>query len=264
MAAIEVLSGSWAGGASADSPITMAQGDTLQIRNAAIDQRPMLTQVWGNTTSDASIRIRSPNFHDNVEGIRIRLESAEIVPQLPWAVQQMLTPQDTLNVTTVEGVGASEVRDFGFLIYYPELPGIQARLVGYEELQNVVDIKPVRVTIATTPSINWQGNARITQDEDLLRANTDYAVLGYDVDRSCNAIGIRGVDTGNLRIGGPGDNNARWVTTNWFTLLTEKLGKPCIPVFNSANKNGLFIDVVRSESGAAVTVTLYLGRFRQA
>jgi hypothetical protein len=263
MAAFEVLSGSWSAGQAAGTAITMATGDSLQIRNAPIDSRPIIAQLWGMSTSDASIRVRSPNMHDNVEGLRVRLEAGVVFPELPWTPVQQLVPQDTLTVTTVDAVPTSEVRDLGMLIYYPTLPGIEGRFLAPDEVKNrAVDLHPTRVTISTTAGINWQGSKAITADQDLLRANTDYAILGYALDNRCASIGIRGVDFGNVRIGGPGDHTRLSGTKDWFLNLSNRLGVPAVPVFNSANKNGIFVDVVRSEAAASVTITFYLARLK--
>ena len=65
----------------------------------------------------------------------------------------------------------------------------------------------------------------------------------------------RGADTGNLGIGGPGNETLRHVTREWFVRLTERFGIPLIPVFNYANKAGILLDGAQDENGADTTVT---------
>jgi hypothetical protein len=47
-------------------------------------------------------------------------------------------------------------------------------------------------------------------------------------------------------------------TSAWFSRLSNFTGYPCIPVFNSANKNNIFIDVLANQTGPVVGVALML------
>ena len=76
----------------------------------------------------------------------------------------------------------------------------------------------------------------------------------------CAAICLRGPDTGNLRCSVPGEP-ALWHHTNyWFKRLSVGYGFPLIPVINSANKAGIFIENVQDQALTAVPFALVLAR----
>jgi len=102
----------------------------------------------------------------------------------------------------------------------------------------------------------------ITTTENLLHANTDYAVLGYIVDVAVCLFGVKGVDTGNLRICGPGVLRSE-VTSEYFARLSDETGMPTIPVINSANQGSIFASASAVATGAAIKGQLILGQLSQ-
>ena len=91
-----------------------------------------------------------------------------------------------------------------------------------------------------------------------MKANTDYALVGYLIDVECAAVRWRGADTGNLGVGGPGDELGRDYTSDWFMRLSRHYGMPLVPVFNSANKAGVLLDLADDENAVAHTITSLL------
>lgn len=256
MAALELISGRFPASAAADSDITMASGDSLTIRNAAQDSNIWLVQVWGDSDQDTEVRIRSPMLHDNVDGIRLKVEAGQIDPLLPDFVIQRLFPQDTLTVNNADAIGSTNFLTYHMLVYYENLPGIDARFIDLQTLREKArHVTVIRNSLALTASSNYTGAEAINADVDLLRANTDYAILGYLVDTPIGAVRYRGVDFGSLGIGGPGNVMDRDMTANWFLKLTGFTGIPLIPVFNSANKAGVQIDGLMGETGGTVEVS---------
>jgi hypothetical protein len=117
------------------------------------------------------------------------------------------------------------------LVYYPELPGIQQRLIDPQTVQSrFVNhlTQEISVTAGTTAGTYATATA-INATYDTLKANTDYAILGGSVTipaastsasrRACS-IGIRGADTGNLRIGFPNESIHKGVSRDWLTCHT--------------------------------------------
>jgi hypothetical protein len=116
----------------------------------------------------------------------------------------------------------------------------------------------VEDTVTATVASAYSGPRALNAASDLLKADTEYAVLGAVTGVLGGVLTLRGVDTGNLRAGIPclsGDSN--W-TSNFFGLLSEANDLPCIPVINSANRAGIFIELVQNENLAAVPFSLNL------
>ena len=113
----------------------------------------------------------------------------------------------------------------------------------------------VENTLALGTSGDYSGEEAINSEFDQLKANTDYALLGYNVSVICNAVRWRGSDLGNLGVGGPGNAVDKNMTTNWFVDLSKKTGIPLIPVFNSANKGAILVDGQQDEDGTDTVLT---------
>jgi len=179
-------------------------------------------------------------------------------------VLQELHPQDTLTFefTTAAATGKA----LGALaIYYDQLPGAAARLYSTGDIAGLVrNIKPLSVAIgvgANTAGI-WY-DLVITTTESLLHANTDYAVLGITFDQPVAAVAVKGIDTGNLRVGAPGNVNPAF-GAEYFARLSRLSGMPCIPVINAANAGSTFVSLISSAATAAAgTVQLILAELSQ-
>lgn len=258
--AIEVLTGYVTAPSTTFTAWTMASGNSLTIRNAPIDEGTWLINAWADNQSAGTLRIRSPKLHDNVQNLRLDVTASDVVPLLPLGFRQRLIAQDTLTVEQTGSGTAGDIETGALLIYYEDLPGIDARLESWtEELRRrIIQYVTVENTIATGTSGGYSGEEALNTEFDLLKANTDYALLGYLVDAECAVVRWRGADTGNLGVGGPGNEALRSVTNEWFIRLSVETGFPCIPVFNSANKAGILVDVAQDENGTDVTVTSIL------
>lgn len=235
-------------------------GNSNQIRSAAVTSLVKLMGAWGFGATAGSLRVRSPRLHDFQQGIRMRLPAATPGPTYPGGAssyfQQVLIPQDTLTIEQTGG--AAEVDSGALLIYYDSLPGIAARLIDSATLQKFgVDIIGHEVSVTTLATGNWSGQVAINSSFDNFKANTDYGLIGYAVDTACTTFRIQGVDSGNLGVGGPGNLVDRWMTSSWFSNLSDNTGLMLIPVFNSANKSGILVDI-QHNAAVTIVVTLWL------
>lgn len=238
----------------------MATGDSATIRNFPQTAKCRLIEAfYDDVTSPLTWRVRSPLLHDNVDGIQFDPGAAAPSNLLSNYVAQTLEPQDTLTFEFT--TAASTGKALGaLLLYYDQLPGAMARLYSLGDIAGIIkNIKPVRVAIgsgANTAGI-WY-DLIITTTENLLHANTDYAVLGMSFNQAVAAIAVKGIDTGNLRCGVPGGVNNPF-GPDYFVRQSVELGIPCIPVINAANAGSTFVSVISSAAtGAAGFVTLYL------
>ncbi len=88
-----------------------------------------------------------------------------------------------------------------------------------------------------------------------MKPNTDYALLGYQVDKSGGSVHLKGADSGNVRIGGPAAPAVAHVTGEWFARLSQIWGIPLICTFNSAGKAGISVDVVTDHNAGTFDTT---------
>lgn len=238
----------------------MATGDSATIRNFPQPNAAVLIDaLYDDVTSPQAWRVRSPLLHDNVRGIQFTPGTAAPSSILPGFMPQTLEPQDTLTFEL--STAASTGKALGALsIYYPQLPGAMARLYSSGDISPLIaNIKPVYVAVGSGANTAGQWyDLVITTTENLLHANTDYAVLGIVFDQAVAGIAIKGADTGNLRCVVPGGTNNPY-GSSYFVRKSMEFGLPLIPVINAANAGSTFISVISSAAtGAAGTVQVLL------
>jgi hypothetical protein len=251
--------------------LTAATGDTFSVRSYVEGSNAYLEDVWA--TDDDSIfqiSIKSPRMHDQVKGIllagtnlSVAVEQA-FVPQplLPGHVIQKLYSTDVLQVTA-NGT-AADVVNAAFNIRYENLGGINARLYRWEQIYpliaNMVGILTAPVPSATAG--NWGAAYVLNSGDNRLKANTDYAVLGYTTTRTVTAISINGTDTGNLNIGGPGGPDSR-ETGDFFVQSSMKYQRPAIPVINSNNAGSTTVQIADILTSGTPNVTWIMAQLSQ-
>lgn len=244
---------------------TMAAGDSLTVRNANPAKRSLLLAAWPWNNAAGTLRVRSPKLHDNVQGIRVNALANDVENEVWPGVVQTLYPQDTLVVEQTGSATAGQIETGSLLAYYEDLPGVAARFIASADLlKRMVNVFTNEVTCTPAAAGGYSGQQAFNSTFDLSQANTDYALIGYSVSARCATVSMRGPDTGNLRVSGPGEPSKREVTTQWFKSLSDATGIPLIPVINSANKAGTFIDVVSNQTAAQVVVDLIMAQLAPA
>jgi hypothetical protein len=242
--------------------LTPSPNDSFVVKSFAPSATAYLEQLIRGGSEAGLIRVRSPLMHDFVQGIRVSCPSGSTGNLLAQAVNQPLYTQDSLVVEVTGGAAASDIGAIG--IYYTDLGGASARLAMPGDIAGRVrNIVGVEVDVTTSATIGTWVDTLITTTEDVLHANTDYAVLGYILNTTVAAVALRGPDTSNLRVGGPGTLVAV-ETRPYFVALSERTGLPHIPIINSANKGGTYVSVVSVNASAAATVTLMMAELRPA
>jgi hypothetical protein len=232
-----------------------APGDSLNVRDFDTSQsNAFLEQIWRRGATAGYGRVRSPRLHDNVTGINAY--SGETVDTLGFPIQasQPLYPNDALIVE--ESGGGAETDAVVLEIYYEQLGGVNARLAHWSDIQpNIRNLKAFQ--IAAPAGANAWTDTVITTTENQLHADADYALLGYRSSAACAAVGIKGPDTGNLRICGPGTTTTL-DTTDWF-IRQDMLsaGVPYIPVFAANNRGSLYASAIDVAAVAGLIVTFF-------
>lgn len=255
--AVETVSGRVTNPGTTITALTANSGDSFSVRSFTFESGAYLEEIYASAATAGLIRVRSPRLHDNVQGIRLRTTAAAVRRLLPDTAMQRLYPQDVL---IVEMTGGASETDVGILqLYYADLPGTAARLALWEQIApRVVNILTCEVAIAAASTLgDWSAGTSIDTTFDLLKANTDYAVLGYESSVNVGAVAIGGPDTGNLRVGGPGSTEAI-ETRGYFVEQSRIHGTPHIPVINAANKGSTLAYQVDSETGASNSVGFIL------
>lgn len=254
--AMEIISGVAVAPGATITALTMAAGDSLTIRNFVEGKASLLTAFQSGQTTLGQFQIRSPRLHDNNRGIQFLNPVAHSYAPLWLPKLQELVAQDQLFVGLSGSAGALDQMLASLLIYYDNLPGVEGAFITPEELKaQGVDIMTCVNTLTSATGGTYEGAVAINATNDLMKANTNYALVGYEISVAAHAVTWRGSDTGNLRVGGPARINADFDTRNWFVALSQMSGLACIPVFNSANKANTFVEVVQDENAAASTVT---------
>ena len=101
----------------------------------------------------------------------------------------------------------------------------------------------------------WGTAEAINADDDRLKANTDYALMGLTTDLPFTALKVVGPDTANLGVPIPGYRDEN-VSSGWFFDQSRRLNLPLIPVINSNNKGVTNVSAADVGGGTAPLVSL--------
>jgi hypothetical protein len=263
-----VTSFSTAPGVAAFAATVACNGNSLQVRSAAINSKVYLINSWAFNQVAGQFRIRSPRLHDAVNGIRFRVEAAYTAPRIGGyingAFSQFLIPQDTLIVENEGSAVGGQIESGSMLIYYANLPGISARLINNAQLQQFgVNMTTIQASIAAVATGQYGGAVLVNAAIQNLKANTDYALVGGATDTRGTTIRITGIDFGSLGVGFPAEPTLTEQTSQWFQMHSLATGFPLIPVFNSANFGGITIDLQTNQAGGTYVVDLHLVELQQ-
>lgn len=221
---------------------------TFTVRNFPFSSRARLVELTRQGATAGIVRVRSPYFIDDVQGIRYGCTAGLESFLTPRKDGQRLTTQDAL---TIEVTGGASENDGAMIsTYYDDLPGSAMKLKMPGDIFGMAEYYATwEVNVTSGTAAAWAGTA-LTNLYDVSRANRWYAVLGYVTDVACLGVAINGPDTSNFNVGGPGDTVARR-TRSYFVEKSEDLGVPCIPCFNTANKGATTLQATTVAASAA-------------
>lgn len=254
-AAMEVLTGQVINPGAGPVALVPNSGDSYAVRSTDVAADIELWNAWAFTNTNLLMRIRSPRLHDQAQNLRLQPPAATPRPLIGLQPSQRLYSQDNLIVELSGGAAETDVASI--LVYYRNLPGIAARLHSWSEveplIQNLTTVEVDPISSATAG--NYGAAVALNSAFDTLIRNVDYAILGYECSTIGCTFGLRGADTGNLRIGGPLYNQTE-VTASWFVTLSQaNQNAPVIPVVNAANVAAILCDV----AAQAVSTTFKVG-----
>lgn len=249
----------------AGSAATAFTNDSLTVKNGRGDVAAFLIGWIIKNQTLGFQQLIWPSGHDTTRGMRAVSLTSCVASAMSIGSHAPLMAQELISATIGATAVAGDIEQGIMLLFYPDLPGQDARLITSEELdRRSRRLLTVAAQIAPGTAGNWGGSEAINTDSDLLRANTDYAILGGLSEADITAIGISGPDFGNARVAIPGATNEPSLTNRWFYMLSFWTGLPCIPVFNSANKGATNLVLADDENGAATDFSLNLAELLPA
>lgn len=238
-------------------------GDSLTVKNAKGGAR--ILAMWADHQTAGFGQLTSPSMHDQTRGYRYRVAASDLDIRIPMGEAIELSPQEQVALLIAGSGTAGDVESHCISIYYEGLGGVSdaSRSIGIAELRRrKLDLVTVDATITTTATPGVTGEELITVESNLMKANTDYAVLGAICSVECSALSIRGPDTGNVKVIMPGNDVDVDMMAGWFMLLSRAHDLPLIPVINSGNRESTFIGAAQDENAAAVPVSWILARLK--
>jgi len=246
--------------------LAAADGDTFGIRDYGDGTQVTLLELWGaNNVTKCDFSIRSPLLHDNTRGIRVAhmfnptQSGADGNPNiyLPGDYTQKYFRTDTLTVE-VNGTAADDVT-LAQLLLYEGAQTPQAQMLSYQEVESLrVNTVGIRVSPAPAAATSTYGVAEaINADDDRLKANKRYAVLGLTTDLPFTCLALNGPDTANFRVVIPGYRDEN-ITSGWFMDIAKRLNKPCVPIIHSNNRANTLVRLADVGGGTAPLVSLLL------
>lgn len=235
---------------------TAFTGDSLTIKNSK--GPAYLLSWWAQQQGDGYQQLITPTMHDTTRGFRQVVEAGNIDSLLPAGMAIEVQPQELMSVTIAGSNTAGDVEIGGMLIHYPDLPGVNARAIKWQDLiRRTETLTTVQMTI-TGAATGYTGAELITAESDLLRANRDYAIVGATTNVACAAITILGPDTGYVRTAVPGQASDADIGRDWFAALSRQFDLPLIPVINSGNKAATTIGIVQNENNVSPQIAITL------
>lgn len=236
-------------------------GDSLVVRSFAATDSCIITNLIRGGATKGAARVRSPLLYDNIEGYQVYSAENPSELAIPVNLGQAVRPTDTL-IVEVTG-GAAETDAAALTLLYSNLPGSTPRLKQWGDISGLIsNIKGLHVLVANSGTVgNWTDTV-LTTTENILKANTDHAILGYLTDTACTVVAVKGQETNSLRVGGPGSLKSL-LTGNYFVDQSNALGMPMIPVFNANNANNTYVSTADVVASSAPNITLVLAELSQ-
>lgn len=232
---------------------TVATGDAVQVRSFKDGSYAYLENVYlQGASAPRRVRLISPRLHDNVTGVSWQALESPTEFLLPPEVMQPLYSVDTITVQA-DAAGSSDTVA-ALLNYYTDAPGLNADLRTWAQVRpRILGIKPVEVDCTASATIGQWTDTVLTSTENQLKANYEYAVLGFIGSAAFCAVGIKGPATSNLRVCAPGASPSLKLT-DYFVYLSELTGRPHIPVIQANDRAATFISVLANTASATDNV----------
>ena len=246
---------------------TALTGDSATIRNGR--GKISIIAAWASpNTNRITTQMVYPSGHDTTRGYRVEVGPGPITSvtnagalTIPLGAELIVQPQETVVTTNFAAAVAGDVDSTSYLVHYADFPGIDARLMTATEVASRTEKMTTIVCNIPDAGVGVYSEEVITVDSDLLRANRDYAVLGFTAAFAAHSFTFFSPDNGNTRTGCPGNLRPE-ITAQWFMLLSRLIGGKAVPIFNSGNKGQVRLGFVGDENAGARLITAHLALLR--
>jgi len=247
--------------------LAAVSGDSLSILFFDPSSSAFVEEVFsGNSTQRMEVAIFSPRFGDNQFGFRAQhmFNPTQASPAGPpqWLMPRELDipvfPSDVLNVQVNAPAGAGNA-NVSLQLYYQNVPGAGQRLATWDQVKGIGWVRVLAVEVTVTPGTTGSpGTAvAINANDARLRANLDYAILGYQTDTSGLLFRLRGPDTSGFNMPLPVSFDARNMA-DYFVFQDLLHPGPHIPIINSNNAGSTLLDGVAHNNPGATKVSLIM------
>jgi len=255
---IELITATATAPGASGAAASAVSGDSLTVKNGILSKGVNICALWSTQQTAGFNQILFPSAHDTTRGYRASAPVGVNPFILPMGVCMEVQPQELMSWTIAGSATAGDVEQMSAIMHYGELPGVSQRLMTAEEvLRKVKKWTTIEQSITSSAGPGYSGAVLINNASDLLRANTDYAVVGISCRTQVHAVTLVGPDTGNVRVGVPCTLRQE-LQSSFFMLMSRATGKPFVPIINSGNKSSTFMGVATDENAGTFVATLFL------
>jgi hypothetical protein len=258
--ALRSFAGFFTAGAAGTNAATLVAGGTGTLAVDAFSSgNCYLEQLWSSGATTDFVRVRSPRMHDANQGLRLEVGTTQRTNLLPWGLDAQVYSSD-VPVYEIDATGAGSGVIVGTYGYDDLGSGSGLNLANWSEIQpRIQDVMANTFTVTAGAIGSWGVGVALNNATDNMKADNQYALLGYVCSAGVAAFALNGTDTGNFDIAFPGDPDSR-ETRNYFINLSNTSGRAAIPVIQSNNRAGTIIKSTDSTAATASTVALILAR----
>ena len=233
-------------------------GDPAQIRSFSDPAYARLLALFAQASGAQQVRVTSPRMHDNVTGLTFQSGENPAEFLLPPEVAEPMYSVDTLSVSAAAAASSDTL--VAPLVFYSDLAGIAANLQTWAQVKaRFIRLKVMQVAVTASATPGTWVDTVITTTENQLKADYEYALLGFETNLALTVMALKGPATGNLRIAAPGNTETLDIT-GYFVYMSDRHSLPLIPVFKANDRGATFISVASNAAGVATNVYAVLAQ----
>lgn len=239
---------------------------TLTMRSETGSPLAYLAPPWSRVQATGELLIKSPNLIDNGKGMAFQTDALNPTPYMPLSALMLhtLAKNETLTVTATGSATTGDIEQHVIPIIYPN-PASPPAYIGIDEFnaRKVGKVITARNSIVCGTSGAWGTAQAINVSTDVFSTDYDYVVVGYNTNLQVAAVAYSGLQTGNLRWGGPGHDTKKELTSGWFLICTRAFGYDLMPTFHGVDAGKFNINAIGNENATTAIIETILVPLRK-